>query len=159
MIVEYDSKYDEQIKDLLVELQNYLIDIDNWHTQIITPEYREKYFKMDMEKVKNQDGKIYLEVENNTVNGLIMGVVEEKDDIDRLTNDCAKTGSVIELIVKNNIRGNGIGKNLLEKLEEYFKSINCKRINIEIFGPNKKGLNFYEKNDYVIRDYIVSKKL
>ena len=159
MIVEYDSKYDEQIKDLLVELQNYLIDIDNWHTQIITPEYREKYFKMDMEKVRNQDGKIYLEVENNTVNGLIMGVVEEKDDIDRLTNDCAKTGSVIELIVKNNIRGNGIGKNLLEKLEEYFKSINCKRINIEVFGPNKKGLNFYEKNDYVIRDYIVSKKL
>ena len=29
MIVEYDSKYDEQIKDLLVELQNYLVDIDN----------------------------------------------------------------------------------------------------------------------------------
>lgn len=159
MIVEYDSKFDEQIKDLLVELQNYLIDIDDWHTQIMLPEYREKYFKMDMEKVKNQDGKIYLEIENNTVNGLIIGVVEEKDDIDKLTNDCAKTGSVIELIVKNNIRGNGIGKNLLEKLEEYFKSINCKRINIEVFGPNKKGLNFYEKNDYVIRDYIVSKKL
>ena len=159
MIVEYDSKFDEQIKDLLVELQNYLIDIDDWHTQIMLPEYREKYFKMDMEKVKNQNGKIYLEIENNTVNGLIIGVVEEKDDIDKLTNDCAKTGSVIELIVKNNIRGNGIGKNLLEKLEEYFKSINCKRINIEVFGPNKKGLNFYEKNDYVIRDYIVSKKL
>ena len=159
MIVEYDSKFDEQIKDLLVELQNYLIDIDNWHTQIMLPEYREKYFKMDMEKVKNQDGKIYLEIENNTVNGLIIGVVEEKDDIDKLTNDCAKTGSVIELIVKNNIRGNGIGKNLLEKLEEYFKSINCKRINIEVFGPNKKGLNFYEKNDYVVRDYIVSKEI
>ena len=159
MIVEYDSKFDEQIKDLLVELQNYLIDIDDWHTQIMLPEYREKYFKMDIEKVKNQDGKIYLEIENNTVNGLIIGVVEEKDDIDKLTNDCAKTGSVIELIVKNNIRGNGIGKNLLEKLEEYFKSINCKRINIEVFGPNKKGLNFYEKNDYVVRDYIVSKKL
>ena len=159
MIVEYDSKYDEQIKDLLVELQNYLIDIDNWHTQIMLPEYREKYFKMDMEKVKNQDGKIYLEIENDKVIGLIIGVVEEKDEIDKLTNDCAKTGSVIELIVKNNIRGNGIGKKLLEKLEEYFRSINCKRINIEVFGPNKKGLNFYEKNDYVVRDYIVSKKL
>ena len=121
MIVEYDSKYDEQIKDLLVELQNYLIDIDNWHTQIMLPEYREKYFKMDMEKVKNQDGKIYLELENDKVIGLIIGGVEEKDDIDKLTNDCAKTGSVIELIVKNNIRGNGIGKKLLEKLEEYFR--------------------------------------
>ena len=159
MIVEYDSKFDEQIKDLLVELQNYLIDIDDWHTQIMLPEYREKYFKMDMEKVKNQDGKIYLEIENDKVIGLIIGVVEEKDEIDKLTNDCAKTGSVIELIVKNNIRGNGIGKNLLEKLEEYFKSINCKRINIEVFGPNKKGLNFYEKNDYVVRDYVVSKEI
>ena len=32
-IIEYNSTYDEQIKDLLIELQNYLIDIDDWHTQ------------------------------------------------------------------------------------------------------------------------------
>ena len=61
--------------------------------------------------------------------------------------------------MKNNIRGNGIGKTLLEKMEEYFKNIDCKRINIEVFGPNKKGLNFYEKNGYISRDIIVSKKL
>ena len=28
-IIEYNSKYDEQVKDLLVELQNYLINIDD----------------------------------------------------------------------------------------------------------------------------------
>ena len=38
-IINYDNKYDEQIKDLLVELQNYLIDIDNWHTQLLLPNY------------------------------------------------------------------------------------------------------------------------
>ena len=158
-IIEYDSKYDEQIKDLLVELQNYLIDIDDWHTQVMIPEYREKNFEIDMNKVKKQNGKIYLSVENDIVLGLIIGIVEEKDEIDKLTNDCAKTGSVLELIVENKIRNNGIGKSLLEKIEEYFKSIDCKRINIEVFGPNKKGLNFYEKNDYIVRDMIVSKKL
>ena len=152
MIIEYDSQYDEQ-------LQNYLIDIDDWHTQVMLPEYRESNFKMDIEKVKKQDGKIFLAIKNNIVIGLVIGIVEEKDEIDKLTNDCAKTGSVIELIVKNNIRGNGIGKTLLEKIEEYFKSIDCKRINIEVFGPNKKGLNFYKKNDYIIRDIIVSKKI
>lgn len=157
-IIEYNSKYDEQIKDLLVELQNYLIDIDDWHTQVMLPEYREGNFQMDLRKVNNQEGKIYLAIENELIIGLIMGVVEEKDEIDKLTNDCAKTGSVIELIVKNNIRGNGIGKILLDKIENYFKSINCKRVNIEVFGPNKKGLNFYEKNDYIIRDMIVSKR-
>ena len=57
MIVEYDQKYDEQIKDLLVELQNYLIDIDNWHTQIMSPQYREKAYEMDMKKVKNKMAK------------------------------------------------------------------------------------------------------
>lgn len=159
MIIEYDMQYDEQIKDLLVELQNYLIDIDDWHTQVMLPEYRENSFKMDMKKIEKQNGKIYLAIENDIVIGLIMGVVEVKDGIDKLTNDCAKTGSVIELIVKNNIRGNGIGKSLLEKIEEYFKSINCKRINIEVFGPNKKGLNFYKKNDYITRDIIVSKRI
>lgn len=159
MIIEYDTKYDEQIKDLLVELQNYLVDIDDWHTQVMLPEYKENIFKIDMDKVKNQDGKIYLSVENDTVDGLIIGIVEEKDEIDKLTNDCAKTGSVLELIVRHDIRGKGIGKSLLEKMEKYFKSIGCKRINIEVFGPNKRGLNFYEKNDYIIRDMIVSKKI
>ncbi len=158
-IIEYNSKYNEQLKDLLVELQNYLIDIDDWHTQVMLPEYREKSFIMDMEKVNTQKGKIYLALENNLITGLIMGIVDEKDEIDKLTNDCAKTGSVIELIVKNNVRGNGIGKLLLEKMEEYFKGINCKRINIEVFGPNKKGLNFYEKNGYIPRDIIVSKRI
>ena len=159
MITEYDSIYDEQIKDLLVELQNYLIDIDDWHTQILLPQYREEMFKIDKNKVDKQNGKIYLYVEKNVVKGLIIGIVEEKDEIDKLTNDCAKTGSILELVVKSSIRGQGIGKTLLEKMEEYFKSINCRRINIEVFGPNKKGLNFYEKNNYIVRDMIVSKKI
>lgn len=159
MIVEYDKKYDEQIKDLLVELQNYLIDIDDWHTQIMLPEYREKTFEMDMRNVKNQNGKVFVSVENGVVNGVIIGVVNEKDEIDKLTNDCAKTGTVLELIVSKKDRGKGTGKKLLEKIEEYFKQINCARINIEVFGPNKRGLEFYEKNDYIVRDIIVSKKL
>ena len=159
MITEYDSIYDEQIKDLLVELQNYLIDIDDWHTQILLPQYREEMFKIDKNKVDKQNGKIYLYVEKNVVKGLIIGIVEEKDEIDKLTNDCAKTGSILELVVKSSIRGQGIGNILLEKMEEYFKSINCKRINIEVFGPNEKGLNFYEKNNYIVRDMIVSKKI
>ena len=96
VIVEYDEKYNEQIKDLLVELQNYLIDIDDWHTQVLIPEYREKYFEMDMKKVEMQDGKIFLSIEDELVNGLIVGVIETVDEIDKLTNDCAKTGEILE---------------------------------------------------------------
>ena len=73
--------------------------------------------------------------------------------------NCAKTGNILELIVKNEDRGKGAGKKLLNKIEEYFKQINCARINIEVFGPNKRGLEFYGKNDYIVRDMIVSKRL
>ena len=159
MIVEYNEKYNEQIKDLLVELQNYLIDIDEWHTQVMVPEYREKYFEMDMKKVKMQNGKIFLSIEDELVNGLIVGVVETVDEVDKLTNDCVKTGEVLELIVSKKNRGNGVGKILLNKMEDYFKNIGCIRTNIEVFGPNVSGLKFYEKNGYVVRDVIVSKKL
>ena len=107
-IIEYDSIYDEQIKDLLIELQNYLIDIDDWHTQIISDNYREEYFKMDLELVKKQDGKIFLAIENNKIVGLVLGAVNLIDEIDKLTNHCAKTGNILELIVKNSSHGHGI---------------------------------------------------
>lgn len=157
--IEYTSEYDEQIKKLLVELQNYLIDIDDWHTQVMYDNYKEDYFKFDLEKIKNHNGKIYLAVQRKKIIGLIMGIINMPDELDKLTNDCAKTGNIIELIVKNNMRGNGIGQKLLLKMEEYFKSQNCNRINIEVFGPNKEGLNFYLKNNYIARDYIVSKRI
>lgn len=158
-IIEYNAKYDEQIKTLLVELQNYLVDIDNWHTQIMHPNYKENYFNITLQKINNLNGKIYLALENKIIIGLIIGIIDIKDEIDKLTNDCAKTGTVLELIVNNSNRGKGIGKALLLKMEAYFKKFNCKRINIEVFGPNKQALNFYLKNNYIIRDYIVAKKI
>ena len=66
-IIEYDSIYDEQIKDLLVDLQNYLIDIDDWHTQILSNNYREDYFEIDLELINKQDGKIFLAIENDKI--------------------------------------------------------------------------------------------
>ena len=64
MILEYDSKYDEDIKDLLVQLQQYLADIDNEGYNIVDDEYREKYFNKTIEDVKKNDGKILLYKEN-----------------------------------------------------------------------------------------------
>lgn len=158
-IIEYNKEYDEQIKDLLVQLQEYLVEIDDWNTQILYKDYKEKCFKIDMDKVEKQEGKIYLAKEDKMIDGLIIGAVEPRDEIDKITNDCAKTGSVLELIVSKNSRKKGIGKALLNKIEEYFKSIHCKRITIEVFGPNKNAHNFYYKNGYIDRDIFVSKQI
>ncbi len=44
-IVEYKAKYKEDVKNILVELQEYIVSIDHWHLNIITPDYRKKYFE------------------------------------------------------------------------------------------------------------------
>lgn len=42
-IVEYENKYLEDIKDLLVVLEEYIVSIDKEHLDQVHPEYREKW--------------------------------------------------------------------------------------------------------------------
>ena len=114
-IIEYDKIYDEAIKDLLVELQEYLVEIDYFKLLKMCPEYREGVFKLDMDDVEKNDGKIYLAKQDNKIIGLVIGTVNERDEEDRLTNICDKTGSIIELVISKDIRGSGIGTMLTEK--------------------------------------------
>ena len=45
MIIEYSPNYDEEIKDLLVELQQYLSDIDKERYNIVGDDYRKNTLK------------------------------------------------------------------------------------------------------------------
>ena len=51
-IIEYKEKYAERVKDILVELQEYIVSIDNWHLNIITPKFREKYFEKTLNSLE-----------------------------------------------------------------------------------------------------------
>lgn len=158
-IIEYKSEYDEQIKDLLVELQEYLVEIDYWHFLVLKPEYREKMFKMDLEEIMNAEGKTFLATENGNVIGLVMGCIPHKDSEDKITNTCARNGKVMELVVKKGVRGLGVGKELLRRMETYFKEQNCENITIEVYGPNKNALSFYSRKGYEPIDYILIKQI
>ena len=46
-IIEYNDKYIEDCKDLLVELEEYIISIDEDELDLLHPEYREKMFLID----------------------------------------------------------------------------------------------------------------
>ena len=42
-IVEYENKYLEDVKDLLVELEEYILSIDKDNLDQLHPEYRKKW--------------------------------------------------------------------------------------------------------------------
>ncbi len=158
-IVEYEEKYLEDVRNLLVELEEYIVSIDKDGLDRVHSEYREKMALLDLEEVKNNKGKCYLMLDGNRVVGLIMGYVREYDKYDYLDYKCPLSGEISELIVSKEARGNGIGQKLMQKMEEYFKSINCEYIFIDVFAYNDNAIKFYEKEGYHSRMLIDIKKI
>ena len=98
MIIEYDKKYDEQIKDLLVELQEHIQNVDLEGYNILTDEFRESYFSKTMDEIKKCNGKILLYKEENDIVGLVIGLINN-DAEETYEFKAPKRGRITELIV------------------------------------------------------------
>lgn len=158
-IIEYEEKYLEDVKDLLVELEEYILTIDEDHLDQLHPEYRNKMAVLDLKEVNENNGKCYIAVENGKAIGVIMGIVGTYDEYDYLDYKCPKRGEVTELVVSKNVRSKGIGQLLMKKIEEYFKSIGCEYIHIDVFAYNDSAMKFYFKQGYHPRMVSTIKKI
>ncbi len=158
-IIEYNDKYLEDIKDLLVELEEYLVSIDKDNLDQVHPDYRDKLAILELEEIKKHNGMCYLAILNDKAIGLIMGIIPPYDKYDYLDYKCPKRGVVTELIVSKNNRSKGIGKLLIKKIEEYFKSLGCEYVLIDVFAYNESAINFYSKEGYHPRMYTNIKKI
>lgn len=158
-IIEYNDEYLNEIRDLLTELEEYLVSIDKDNLDFVHPEYHEKMALKDLDEIKMNNGKCYLAIENKQVTGLIMGIIPDYDELDYLDYKCPKRGIITELIVSSKARGNGIGKKLMSSIEQYFKENNCEYVLVDVFAYNTNAIKFYDKNGYHPRMYTNIKKL
>ena len=158
-IIEYNDKYLEDVKDLLVELEEYILTIDKDELDQLHPEYRDKMAILDLNEVREYNGKCYLAIEDNKAVGLIMGTILPYDDNDYLDYKCPKRGEITELVVSSKIRSNGVGQKLMNKMEEYFKSVGWEYIIIDVFAYNEKAIKFYDKQGYHTRMLVDIKKI
>ena len=158
-IIEYEDKYLEDVKDLLVELEEYILSIDQDHLDQLHPEYRDKMAVLDLEEVNNYEGKCYIAVDNGKAVGVVMGTIPPYDEYDYLDYKCPRRGEVTELIVSKKYRSSGMGQQLMSKMEEYFKSKGCEYVLIDVFAYNDSALKFYFKEGYHPRMVTTIKKL
>lgn len=157
MIVEYESKYDEEIKKLLVELQQHIVQIDKEHYNVVGNNYKEEYFNKTIAEIEKYNGKMYLYKENKEICGLVVGLINN-EEMDTYDFRAPKRGRISELVVLNNCRKKGYGKILLNSMEKHLKSVGCEDILIEVFAYNDGAMKFYEKNGYHIRTTEMIKK-
>ena len=158
-IIEYEDKYLEDVKDLLVELEEYILTIDKDQLDQLHPEYRDKMAVLDLDEVSKSNGKCFIVVEDNKAIAVIMGIVGKYDEYDYLDYKCPKRGEITELIVSKKARSSGLGQQLMTKMEDYFKSIGCEYVVIDVFAYNNLAINFYNKQGYHTRGLVDIKKL
>lgn len=158
MIIEYNEIYEKEVKELLQELQEYIVSIDKEGYNILTKNYKDEYFKKTIEEINKYNGKMFLLKRNQNIVGLIVGLINN-DEIDSYDFKCPKRGRISELIVSKNERNTGAGTLLLKSMEQYLKNLGCKDILIGVFGYNNDAINFYKKNNYHTRYIEVTKEM
>ena len=158
-ILELKKQHYENVKTLLVELQNYIVKIDKYKLNIVNKDYKEKYFEYMLNDCKNFNGKVFVAYENNQVVGMIAGFVMPYNERDYLDYKCPKKAVISELIVSKSLRCGGVGTKLLNKMENYLKTIGCTYCELDVFAYNKTAINFYFKNGYDNRMITMFKKL
>lgn len=159
MIIEYNERYIEDVKDLLVELEEYIVSIDEDNLDTVGKDYRDKYILNMINDVNKNNGKIYLEVENGKAIGLVAGIIRSYDESDYLDYKCPKAGRVVELVTTQKERSKGVGKRLLNTIEKYFKDNDCEYIYLEVFAYNENAIRFYNNNNYHARMHDLIKKI
>ena len=159
VIKEYDDKYLEDIKDLLVELEEYIVSVDEDNLDRLHNDYRDKMALIDLELINKNNGKCYIALDNDKVVGLIMGIISKHDEYDYLDYKCPKRGEVMELVVSSKARHNEIGQQLINAIEDYFLFQECEYVLVDVFAYNDTAIKFYSKNGYHPRIITNIKKI
>ncbi len=143
-IIEYTPAYETAVKDLLVELQTYLAQLDPDHIIIVSDRYRDDYFAHAMAAVEKHGGKVFLAVCDGRAVGAVICLIPPYGEESKLTTTCPKCGFISDLVVTAAMRGKSIGKTLLTRAETYFAQQHCAWMQFSVYARNTSALTFYE---------------
>lgn len=150
-IREFNNEDLQDLYRLINEFQDYLVSIDDTNQLISFVDGGKEYSDLCLERIKKENGKIFVAIEKGNVVGFIAGVVSPFDRLDVINENKSTFGRIIELFITKNNRRNGIGKKLVERIEEYLKSKNCEVIELGVIAPNKDAYAVYKHLGYTDR--------
>ncbi|MDD4066666.1 MAG: GNAT family N-acetyltransferase [Clostridia bacterium] len=120
-------------------------------------------FKLEKEKFDStlvndwpltKDGKMYFEdlinscyvivaILNDEIVGYLAGTINEKGSYEEI-----QYGEINNMLIKENCRGFGIGKLLVDNFKNYCKKNKINNLKVEASAKNISAINFYKKNGF-----------
>ena len=157
-------QYEERDRDALLkcmeDLHDYEVEIDPIRRLIRKDGFGVAYVDCLLEDVQGKQGSIYFAEKDGKIIGCIAGCIEAIEKKYRFGMDSEKPyGYVLELFVDKEFRNQGIGTNLVEKMEEYFRAKGCDMSSLDVFASNASTHEFYKKIGYMDRNVNLVKKL
>jgi ribosomal protein S18 acetylase RimI-like enzyme len=84
-------------------------------------------------------------------NGAPVGVIAAHLDVDYFTNHSRLYVDTLAIAIE--AEGRGIGRALLEFIEDHARQLGCREVVLDVFAENAHARRFYEKSGYAA-DYI-----
>jgi len=159
IIREYQEGDRELLQSLVEKLMDFVVDIDPVRRIRRMKKFGEVNTLKLLKKINENVGKIYFAKLDGKVIGYVAGFCPKQSKENLLEVIPTKLGVIDDLYIDERFRGKGVGKILMEKMEKYFKSMDCDSIWIEVFAPNKKAHDYYKKLGFVDREIGMLKRL
>jgi len=155
----YTAEDRPALVQLMHELQDYLASIDPINRVRAIKDFDvEKYVEHLLQTIEHEQGVVFVAKEQESLLGFVAGSVPQEDDEDILDHYPSREGKIHELVVSAKQRGQGTGRLLMERIEEYFKEQGCEYVRVGCFAPNTAAHAFYEKCGYADRYTEMLKK-
>ncbi len=118
-------------------------------------EIKSVYLEYAIKCAAESEGKVFVGEIGGKVAGYIVVLINEDKSPALLLK---KYGYVMDLSVLREYHGQGVGKALMTKTEEYIRSkgLDWMQLNVTVGNP---ALNFYEKCGYTQKDFSLENKL
>ncbi len=143
-----DTDYN-RILELNTEFSDFFEEFDKWQkVDQDTDAVAKYYLDKNLELIKKHDGAMYVAEAETLIVGFAAMYIREQSEEEALTTIPMRLGHLESLFVSGPYRSQGVGEALIKRAEDYFRSKDCTHSELDVFGPNTKAHNFYERNGY-----------
>jgi len=159
IIREYQDSDKELLKTTIESLMDYVVSTDPIKRIRRMPGYGDVELERTLEKIKKNKGKIYFAESDSKVVGYASCFITTQSKDNLLEVIPTKLGQLEDLYVEKQYRKKGIGKLLINKVEEYLRKQGCDSIWVEVFASNNKAYEYYKKSEFIDREIGMLKRL
>lgn len=148
-----------------MSLEEYEIFKNNSMALYIQEKIRANGFtESEAKKIAEDDFNRILPEGYNSKNNFLFSLIFDNSYIGHLWYcirgmEKTKRAFICDILINDNFRGKGLGREAMKLLEVEVKAQNISKIELHAFGHNEIAINLYKSLGYIITDVEMEKKL